>query len=141
MKIFKVLSVAFCLSALAALAVSCSKDATLDEGKLTNKFLIDIDNVTAPEKIEANMAFDLLLNGYVGPDGCHHFSNFNIEKTNKVVNIEVWGEAPTTPENCTQAIVFLNNQKLNLKLEEKGTYQLRFKRKNGTYLEKSVTVE
>ena len=76
MKIFKVLSVAFCLSALAVLAASCSKDATLDEGKLTNKFLIDVDNVTAPEKIEANMAFDLLLNGYVGPDGCHHFSNF-----------------------------------------------------------------
>lgn len=141
MKFLKVLLVTFSFSALAALAFSCTNDATIDEGKLANKFLIDVDNVTAPEKIVANTAFDLLLNGYVGPDGCHHFSHFNIEKSNKVITVEVWGEVPTGPVNCTQALVYLNNQKLNLKLEEKGTYQLKFKRKDGTFFEKQIVVE
>jgi len=57
------------------------------------------------------------------------------------VIVEVWGQAPTEPVNCTQALVFLNGEKLNLKLEEKGTYLLKFKRANGTFFEKQIVVE
>ncbi len=142
MKSFKVIAAVLGLSVLATWASSCTKDATVvDDSKLTGKYLIAIDSVKVPENITANNAFDILLYGYVGPTGCYHFSNFEIAKSNKTVIVEVWGQAPTEPVNCTQALVFLNGEKLNLKLEEKGTYLLKFKRANGTFFEKQIVVE
>ena len=142
MKSLKAIVAVLGLTVLASWTFSCTKDATVvDDGKLTGKYLIAIDSIKVPEKITANTAFDVLLYGYLGPTGCYHFSNFNIAKSNKTIAVEVWGQAPTEPVNCTQALVFLNGEKMNLKLEEKGIYQLRFKRPNGTYFEKSITVE
>lgn len=142
MKSLKAIVVVLGFSVLATWTSSCTKDATVvDDGKLTGKYLIAIDSVKVPEKIIANTAFDVLLYGYVGPTGCYHFSNSEIAKSNKTVIVEVWGQAPTEPVNCTQALVFLNGEKMNLKLEEKGIYLLRFKRPNGTYFEKSIAVE
>ncbi|WP_320051741.1 hypothetical protein [uncultured Acetobacteroides sp.] len=141
MKSLKAIVAVLGLSLLGTWTFSCTKDATIvDDGKLTGKYLIAIDSIKVPEKITANNAFDIQLYGYVGPTGCYHFANFDIAKMAKTVNVEIWGQAPTEPVSCTQALVFLNGEKLNLKLEEKGTYLLRFKRPNGTYFEESITV-
>jgi hypothetical protein len=137
MKTPKILVIICCILPTIVLISSCVKKAD----SYNAAFLISIDSIILPKNIDANTSFDILFYGIVGTNGCNHFSHFNTCKLNNDINIEVWGKFHSSSLVCPEMMVFLNGEKLNLKLEEPGNYSLKIKRKDCTYLERQIIVE
>jgi len=67
----------------------------------------EVDSLHAPDQIAASDTLSLRLTGTVGPDGCHAFDGFDVERSE--------GQLTVTPmvvhrggQMCTQAIVPLD---------------------------------
>jgi len=136
MRTLKELLIVLCFLSLIEIITSCEKKAGSD-----NMFLISVDSVKLPEGIIVNTSFDILCYGTVGTDGCNSFSRFETEKLNNIITVETWGEFHESSSACPDVMVYLEGEKLNFKLEETGSYLLRMKRKDGTYLERQIIVE
>jgi len=103
-----------------------------------NLFLVSVDSVRIPETILVNTSFDVSCYGTIGTNGCNRFSHFVSEEKNNIITIETWAEFHETSSACPTVMVYLDGQKLNLNLKESGSYLLRLKRKDGTFLEKQI---
>ena len=128
-------AVAFCLLSLVVIT-SCGKN-----DYSVNSFLISTDSIKIPERIVANTPFDILMFGTVGTNGCNKFSHFEVAKNSKEIKVEIWGEFKSYSGICPEMMVYLGGEKLNLRLDESGTYVLKIKQMNGTFLEKHIIVE
>jgi len=136
MKTLKELTIVLCFISLICLMTSCEKETNAAE-----LFLISVDSIKLPEKILANTSFDVLCFGTIAVDGCKSFSHFETEKLYDVITVETWGKLYKNSLACPAVMVYLEGEKLKLKLEIKGTYLLRMKQKDGTYLESQLIIE
>jgi len=106
-----------------------------------NYFLIQTDSISIPETILASQPFEVEFFGYIGPNGCYRFSEFTREKHENVIQIEAWGRLSLKSTVCSDVMVFLNGEKLELLIEDAGSYKLSIKQPGGTFLERQVRVE
>lgn len=114
---------------------SCKKDQDYDD------FLIEIDSIAIAEPILANRPFKIKFYGYIGHNGCYHFSEFEWEKRENTIMIEVWGKLNLKSTICSDVMVCLNGEELNLELKETGNYNFRVKQPDGTFLEQQIQVK
>jgi hypothetical protein len=135
MKIIQKLMIAGLMIYLSGHFSSCQKDEDYEY------FLIQVDSVSIPETILANQPFELEFFGYIGHNGCYSFSEFFSEKQNKTILVETLGKLNVKSTICSDVMVYLNGKKFEFMLEEAGSYKLRIKQPNGTFLERQILVE
>ena len=137
MKFFKIQTISFCSIFLFGIFSSCEKVQEPDY----EFFLIKVDSVQVPENIIANEAFEIVFYGTVGTNGCFRFSEFRTEKQNNDIMLEAWGKYDKNSEICTTVMVYLDGEKLNYLIKEKGNYTFKIKQTDDNYFEKQISVE
>ncbi len=135
MKTIKKFTIVMCFLSFIGGMTSCEKKTNVDE-----LFLISVDSIKLPEKIIANTSFNVLCFGTIGVNGCKSFSHFETEKLNNIITVETWGKFCENSSVCPDVMMYLEGEKLNLMLE-KGSYLLKMKRNDGTYLERQILIE
>lgn len=88
--------------------VSCDNDP---EGK--DLYLIQIDSVGVPDQILSSDTLEASFWGFVGGDGCHMFSHFDVRRNPEEYAIEVFG-LDTRESICTTELVFLRGEILSV---------------------------
>jgi hypothetical protein len=114
---------------------SCQKDEDYEY------FHIQVDSVHIPESVEVNQPFELEFYGYIGHNGCYSFYEFIWEKQDQNIFVETWGKVSLKSTICSDALVYLNGEKLSLLLKETGHYNLKIKQPDGTFLERQFLVD
>ncbi len=136
MKITRNLIISVWLIFLAGNFSSCKKNVADYQ-----YFLIKIDSVSIPESIFAKQPFDVEFYGYIGHNGCYSFSEFVSETQSKTIRVEAWGKLNLGSKICTDVMVGLQGEKLNIFINEAGSYKLLIKQPDGTFLERQILVE
>ena len=113
---------------------SCQKDEDY------NYFRIQVDSVYIPESVLASQPFEVEFYGIVGYNGCYSFEKFVSDKQNKTILVEALGKYNVNSV-CPTVMVYLNGKKIEFLLEEAGSYKLRIKQPEGTFLERQFWVE
>jgi len=68
------------------------------------EFIISVDSISVPETVLAEDSIPVRVFGWVGPDGCHRFSHFEVKKTPNRARITVRG-LESNSGDCTAAPV------------------------------------
>ena len=55
--------------------------------------------------------------------------------------VEAWGKFDKNSNVCPTVMVYLDNEKLNYTIREKGVYTIKVKQSVGNYLEQQILVE
>lgn len=71
------------------------------------EYLIRVDSLSVPHTVGPQDSIPVHVFGWVGPDGCHSFSHFQVKKTPPRARIGVWGEE-SHGGDCTMAPVELD---------------------------------
>jgi len=108
---------------------------------VANDYLIRVDSIHAPDSVIQNEGFDVVFFGIIGLNTCQHFKSFNIDYNNKDVHIEAWGTDNSKGEICGEGIVYLNGQKVTIKLYPSGTYRIKITDPNDITLVKQIVVK
>ena len=119
------------------LIASCEKRLKTDY----EPFLIQVDSIQLSDKISVNTSFDIYFYGTIGTNGCYGFSEFKADKLNNDIIIETWGKLDLKSGICPSVMVFLNGKKLNYLIEETGSYMIKIKQPDNSFLEKQIIVE
>jgi len=87
----------------------CSMLANSDDGTddAVERGVAEVDSLHAPTHIAASDTLALRLTGTVGPNGCHSFDGFDVERSGGQLTITPVVEH-RTGQMCTQAIVPLD---------------------------------
>ncbi len=104
-------------------------------------FLIKVDSIQITENITANDSFHIKLFGTIGTNGCYQFSHFNTTTEDNDIRIESWGKVDKNRNICPGVMVYLDDEKLNYTIKEKGTYKIKVKQPDNKYLEKQIKIE
>ena len=64
------------------------------------------------------------FDGYVGPDGCHSFSHFQVNENVNEIDIVVWGKRPNDALVCPTVIVVLDGEEYKTLLKQKGVLKI-----------------
>ncbi|HPF50229.1 MAG TPA: hypothetical protein PK335_01580 [Draconibacterium sp.] len=135
MKSFNRAIVYFSAFTLFGIFYSCKDDISY------HYFMIEIDEIIAPDTLTLNEPFDIYMKGLIGVNGCYQFSEFKtLEKENELV-IEAWGKINKISTICTDQMVYLDNEPLNYHIKESGIFSIKVKQPTGSYIEKKVFVE
>lgn len=128
-----------CLSSFILLCILSSCE---DEHELNyESFLIMVDSIQMSDKITINDSFSIKFYGTIGTNGCYQFLQFKTEEQEKNIIIEAWGKIDKNSNICPTVMVYLDNEKLNYLIKEKGIYTIKVKQPDDTYLEKQILVE
>ena len=123
--------------ACSLLFISCSTEPENDY----EKFKIKIDKITIPDTISTNDTLSIKFDGFIGPNGCYRFKNFEVINRPNQIHFTVWGEKPNYESICTDALVFLNEKEYKLKLTTSGTYNFFIHQPDKTILIDSIYVK
>jgi hypothetical protein len=104
-------------------------------------FLIQIDSIQIPDNITINEPFDIRFYGTIGTNGCYQFSQFETEKQGNSITVKAWGKFDKGSSICPTVMVYLDNEKLNYQIKEKGSYTIKVKQPDNNFLEKQFSVE
>lgn len=104
-------------------------------------FLIKVDSIQHSENITINETFNIKLYGTIGTNGCNQFSHFKTMAQDNDIIIEAWGKINKNSNICPTVMVYLDNEELNYKIEEKGIYTIKVKQPDNKYLEKQILIE
>jgi hypothetical protein len=129
----------FILSAL--VATSFGSFAFADQQTPTPKtkeVVVSISEVYVPGGFDSNTEAFVVASG-VFPNGCYQWSEAKIENKDNNV-IEVTATAKVTQGMCIMVLVPFNKE-IRLGRLSKGEHTLRFINGDGTFLEKTITVE
>jgi len=137
MKSFKIQIIIFYSIFLFGIFSSCEKEQVPNY----EFFLIKVDSIQVPENIIANEPFDIIFYGTVGTNGCKQFSDFRTEKQNNDIMIEAWGKFDKNSNICPAVMVYLDGEKLNYLIKEKGNYTFKIKQTDDNYFEKQISVK
>jgi hypothetical protein len=119
------------------IATSCSKDLQREY----DFFLIPVDEVYIEFNPAPGKPLEIRLFGQIGHNGCYRFSKFIIEREGRDILVEAWGVVDKTSGKCRDMIVNLEGEKLNCLIEEAGTYNLKIKQPDGSWMERKIVVE
>ncbi len=72
---------------------------------------------------------------------CYQFSRFKTEKQNNDIMVEAWGRFYENSKSCPTVMIYLDGEKLNYLIEEKGDYTFKIKQADNIYLEQKISVE
>lgn len=124
----------FALLYLTGILTSCKETENYDY------FLVKVDSVLIPEVIYANEPFEVMLSGVIGFNGCSGFERFITERQDSILIVEAWGKLRMNSNICPDVIVDLDRKRFKYTFDEEGTYALKFKQPDGTYLERQIVV-
>ena len=105
------------------LFTSCNKENETDY----TYFLIEVDSIQIPNYISTSESFDFILFGIIGTNGCQQFHELKIEQKGNEIFIEAWGKSAVNANACPAVMVYLENERLNYSIHEKGTYTINIK--------------
>lgn len=103
-------------------------------------FLVKVDGILLPDEIYANQPFEVKLSGVIGYNGCSGFERFISEKQDSILIVEAWGKLRTNSNICPDVVVDLDRENFKYMIDENGTYTLKVKQPDGTYLERQIEV-
>ena len=103
-------------------------------------FVIQVDTIDGPTSVPANTAIQQFFNGFVGPNGCHQFKDFRVERNATGADITVLG-VHTGGSLCTDALVYLDGKALTLNPPISDPFTLRVHQRDGGILTKIIRVE
>lgn len=127
------------LSSLMLLSILSSCE---DENEpIYESFLIQVDSIQVPENISVNEPFDIMFSGTIGGSGCYQFSKFDTWEQGNDIIIKAWGKFNKSASRCTSVIVSIDSEKLNYRIEEKGTYTIKVMLADNSFIEKQISVE
>jgi len=104
-------------------------------------FLIQVDSIQIPDNITINESFDIRFYGTIGTNGCYQFSKFETEKEGNNITMKAWGKFDKNSNICPTVMVYLDNEKLNYRIKEKGTYTIKINQPDNNFLVKQISVE
>jgi len=113
---------------------SCSNDPIIDE------FLIKVDSIKVPTVVSVGTQFKIEFFGTISTDGCSAFSHFTVNQSNSEILIEAWKEVEIDAVICPTVMVYLDGEMLDYYLEIPGTYLIKIKQPDNTFLEEYITV-
>jgi hypothetical protein len=113
---------------------SCPKDPVIDE------YLIQIDSIKVPSNINTGIPFQIEFYGTISVMGCSGFSHFTVTRSGLEILIEVWKWVDVDAIACPAVIVYLDGEILDYQLNDPGSYLLKIKQPDKTFLTKSITV-
>lgn len=137
MKTIHTLMICFSTLMLLSILSSCEDEQEPNY----ESFLIPVDSIQIPGNITKNEPFDIRFYGTIGTNGCYQFSKFETEKQGNKITIEAWGKLNKNSSFCSDEMVYLDNEKLNYQIGEKGTYIIKVKKPDDNFLEKQILVE
>jgi hypothetical protein len=135
----KTINTLICLSSLMLLSILSSCEDKHDPNY--ESFLIQVDSIQTPDNITINEPFDIIFYGTIGTNGCYQLSRFETEKHGNNITINAWGKFDKKSRVCPAVMVYLDNQKLNYQINEKGTYTIKINRPDNNFLVKQISVE
>ncbi len=103
-------------------------------------FMIQVDSIQVPNTLTANSPFDINFFGTIAGDGCHSFSNFNVQLDNNNLLIEAWGKVDAKAIVCPTVMVYLTGHKVTYTIQTSGIYNIKIKQPDNPYLEKQITI-
>ncbi len=137
MKSVKIRIIIICSILLYGIFSSCKKEQELNY----DFFLIKVDSIQIPENIVANESFDIIFYGTIGTNGCKQFSEFRTEKSNNEIIVEAWGKFDKKSNICPEVMVYLDGEKLNYLIKEKGNYTFRIKQTDDNSFDQQISVK
>ena len=104
-------------------------------------FLIKVDSIQVPNALVAKESFDINFFGTIGSNSCFSFSSFNVKQENANILIEAWGKAESNVSLTQPVMVYLTGHKVNYNIQIPGTYNIKIKQPDNTYLEKQIDIK
>ncbi|MGQ7870150.1 hypothetical protein [Sunxiuqinia sp. sy24] len=128
-----------CLSSLILLSIVSSSEE--EHHPNYEPFLIRVDSIQVPDNITINEPFDMRLYGTIGTNGCYQFLQFETKQQGNNITIKAWGKFDNSSSICPTVMVYLDNETLNYQIKEKGTYTIKAKQPDNSFLEKQISVK
>ena len=119
-----------------ALFVSCQN---LVENA-TTEFMIRVDNVVHPSFAASNDSISLRFFGTIGPDGCHSFSHFGVDRSTLQLDITVWGQR-STASACPAVMVYLGGRQYAFVPGQMGWFKIIVHQPDGSIIRDSIIVK
>ena len=116
---------------------SCITDPESDY----QKFKIKIDKITFSDTVSVNDTLSIKFDGFIGPNGCYNFQNFETHKKSNDIHITVWGKKPNYDAMCTQALVYLRGKEFRTVLNKRGLYKIIIYQPDNLIMLDSIRVE
>ena len=102
-------------------------------------FMIEVDSISLADTILTTDSLSISFYGTVGNNSCYSFYQFYPQTLEDTIKIEVWGVlAPD--EHCTDVIVTLEGEQLNVFNFDEGTYFVHVIQPDASLLTDSLTV-
>ena len=133
MKLLKYLLVIF----VVLLHYSCTTEPENDY----SNFKIKVDKLTSPDTISVNDSLTIIFDGFVGSDGCHRFTHFEVNEKVNELEITVWGSRPNFDTVCPTVMVNLDGKEYKILLKQTGIFRIVIHQPNNSLLIDSVFVQ
>ena len=104
-------------------------------------FMIKVDKLTHSDTVSVNDSLTILFDGFVGSDGCHRFTHFEVIKKVNEIQIAVWGSKPNFDTVCPAVIVNLNGKEYKTLFKQIGIHKIVIHQPDNSLLIDSVFVE
>jgi len=119
------------------LQYSCSTES---ENEYTY-FKIMVDSISHADTISVSDTLKIKFYGFVGPDGCHEFSRFEVHKKTNELELTVWGSKPNFQTACPEILVYLDGEEYKTVINQIGNYQIKINQPDNRILLDSVYVQ
>jgi hypothetical protein len=127
----------FILSSVFLLQYSCSTEPENDY----TYFKIMVDSLSHRDTISVNDTLKIKFYGFVGPNGCHKFSRFEVHKKTNELEFAVWGSKPNYPTACPEILVYLDGKEYKTVFNQAGLYYIKINQPDSSILVDSVYVQ
>jgi hypothetical protein len=104
-------------------------------------FRINVDKITHPDTLSINDTLIIKFYGFVGPNGCHSFSHFELKEKLNQMEITVWGYRPNFDTNCTTVLIYLHGREFKTLLQQNGIHRIIVHQPDNSLLIDSVFVK
>lgn len=133
----KLVSILLALIFFMLLLVCCSTEPE-NEYSL---YKIKIDKIIVPDTVYIQDTLKIKLDGTVGPDGCHSFKGFEVEKVGSEINITAWGSRPNFSTMCPTVMVYLNGKECKVIIPKTGQYKINIMQPDNTVFSKWIYIK
>ncbi len=126
--------VAFFLAVI--LFFSCQKSV---DNPMT-EFVVRVDSVVHATFAASNDTIPLRFFGTIGPDGCHSFSHFAVERSTLQLDITVWGQRSNALA-CPLVMVYLDGRHYDFVPGQMGWFKFNVHQPDGSIIRDSILVK
>lgn len=104
-------------------------------------YLVKVDKIRHPDTVSVNDTIRIKLDGFIGNNGCHHFSRFEADTRPLQLDLKVWARAESSKEMaCAEVMVYLYGREYAAPAKERGTFRIIIHQPDGSILSDSVIV-